>query len=87
MKNSWSNRWAFVKDYIPTDVSIVDFGCGNKEALDYVKPTQYLGVDRLPGADLVADLDKPFALDDTFDVALLLGVLVRSTSNNNFCAK
>ncbi len=75
MKNPWSDRWAFVKDYIPTDVSIVDFGCGNKESLDYIKPLRYLGVDQLPSADLVADLDKPFALDSTFDVALLLGVL------------
>ena len=75
MKNPWSDRWAFVKDYIPADVSIVDFGCGNKESLDYIKPTQYLGVDRLPDADLVADLNKPFVLNDKFDVALLLGVL------------
>ena len=75
MKNPWSDRWVFVKDYIPENVSIVDFGCGNKESLDYIKPTRYLGVDCLPGADLVADLDTPFSLDDKFDVALLLGVL------------
>lgn len=75
MKNPWSDRWVFVKDYIPNDVSIVDFGCGNKESLDYIKPTRYLGVDCLPTADLVADLNKPFTLDDKFDVALLLGVL------------
>jgi hypothetical protein len=75
MKNPWSNRWAFVKDYIPNNTSIVDFGCGNKELLDYLTPTRYLGVDRLPNADLVADLDEPFFLNDKFDVALLLGVL------------
>ena len=75
MKNPWSNRWAFVKDYIPSNTSIVDFGCGNKESLDYITPTRYLGVDRLPNADLVADLDQPFFLNDKFDVALLLGVL------------
>jgi len=75
MKNPWSDRWAFVKDYIPNNVSIIDFGCGNKESLDYTKPTRYLGVDRLPGADLVADLDSNFVIDEKFDVALLLGVL------------
>lgn len=75
MKNPWSDRWAFVKDYIPDNVSIVDFGCGNKESLDYIKPARYLGVDQLPNADLVADLNEPFVLDDKFDVALLLGVL------------
>ena len=75
MKNPWSNRWAFVKDYIPNNTSVVDFGCGNKESLDYITPARYLGVDRLPNADLVADLDEPFFLNDKFDVALLLGVL------------
>jgi hypothetical protein len=75
MKNPWSDRWVFVKDYIPNHVSIIDFGCGNKESLDYITPTQYLGVDCLASADLVADLNKPFSIDNKFDVALLLGVL------------
>jgi len=75
MKNPWSERWSFVKDYIPNNVSVVDFGCGNKESLDYITPTKYLGIDCLPGADLIADLNKPFVLNDKFDVALLLGVL------------
>lgn len=75
MKNPWSTRWGFVKDYIPNNVSIVDFGCGNKEALDYISPTRYLGIDCLDSADLVANLDAPFFLNEKFDVALLLGVL------------
>ena len=75
MKNPWSDRWVFVKNYIPDNTSIIDFGCGNKELLDYVNPTRYLGVDRLSCADLVADLDQNFVLHDKFDLALLLGVL------------
>ena len=75
MKNPWSDRWAFVKDYIPNNVSIVDFGCGNREVLDYVTPSRYLGVDRVDTADIVADLDQPLQIDDTFDLGLLLGVL------------
>jgi hypothetical protein len=75
MKNPWSDRWEFVKNYIPDNTSIIDFGCGNKESLDYVNPTRYLGVDRLSCADLVADLDQNFVLHDKFDLALLLGVL------------
>lgn len=75
MKNPWSDRWVFVKDYIPNNVSIVDFGCGNKESLDYITPTRYLGIDCLDSADLVADLNKPLMLNEKFDVALLLGVL------------
>lgn len=75
MKNPWSDRWAFVKDYIPNNVSIIDFGCGNKESLDYITPTRYLGIDLLDSADLIADLNDPLTLDEKFDVALLLGVL------------
>lgn len=75
MKNPWSDRWKFVKDYIPSNVSIIDFGCGNKELLDFVTPTRYLGVDCIDTADLIVDLNKPFFLKDKFDIALLLGVL------------
>lgn len=75
MKNPWSERWTFVKNYIPNNVSIIDFGCGNKESLDYITPTRYLGVDCLDGADLVADLNNPLTLNEKFDIALLLGVL------------
>lgn len=75
MKNPWSDRWAFVKNYIPNNVDIVDFGCGNKEALDYIQARRYLGIDCLPDADVVADLNAPIEINDKFDVALLLGVL------------
>lgn len=75
MKNPWSNRWRFVKDYIPNNVSIVDFGCGNKEVLDYITPTDYVGVDCNEPADVIANLNQKIILDKKFDTALLLGVL------------
>ena len=75
MKNPWSDRWAFVKDYLDNGTSIIDFGCGNKEVLDYITPSNYLGVDHLPTADLIADLNYPLRLSGHYDVALLLGVL------------
>lgn len=75
MKNPWSDRWVFVKDYIPNNVSVIDFGCGNKESLDYITPSKYIGVDKLDTADIIADLNKPIQINDKFDVALLLGVL------------
>ena len=75
MKNPWSDRWTFVKNYIPNNISIVDFGCGNREVLDYVKPLKYLGIDRSAEADVVADLNQPLHLDDHYDLGLLLGVL------------
>ena len=74
MKNPWSSRWHFVKDYIPNGGSVIDFGCGNREALDYINPSKYLGVDTCQGADLLADLNHPFQLNQKFDTALLLGV-------------
>ena len=82
MKNPWSDRWSFVKSYIPPGSSIVDFGCGNKEVLDYCTPTKYLGIDQLPTADVVADLDQPLNLNDHYDLGLLLGVL-EYTKNPN----
>lgn len=75
MKNPWSDRWEFVKHYLPNGVSVIDFGCGNKEVLDYITPSVYLGVDQLGTADLVADLNSPLELTGHYDVALLLGVL------------
>lgn len=75
MKNPWSDRWEFVKNYIPNNISVIDFGCGNQEVLDYISPLKYVGVDQLSTADVVANLDQPIDLTDKFDIALLLGVL------------
>ncbi len=75
MKNPWSDRNNFIKDYIPDNVSIVDFGCGNKEILDFCNPTKYLGIDITNDADLKIDLNNTFSLNETYDLGLLLGVL------------
>ena len=75
MKNIWSLRNMFVKDYIPDNISIVDFGCGNKEILDFCKPSEYLGIDLVDYADLKLDLNDPFELNKQYDLGLLLGVL------------
>ncbi len=74
-KNPWSDRFLFLEKYIPSNVSIVDFGCGNKQILDYCSPRNYLGIDISEDADLQIDLNKPFELDKTFDVGLILGLL------------
>jgi hypothetical protein len=75
MKNPWSQRNLFVKDYIDDNISIIDFGCGNKEILDFCHPSRYLGIDVVDTADLHVDLNLDFKLDEKFDVGLLLGVL------------
>jgi len=74
-KNPWSDRFLFLEKYIPDNVSIVDFGCGNKQILDYCFPTEYLGIDILETADLKIDLNDAFSLDKQFDVGLILGLL------------
>lgn len=75
MINPWSDRWQWVKTYIPNNISIVDFGCGNREVLEHIQPSQYLGIDLVSTADVMADIDTPLQFDQRFDLALLLGVL------------
>ena len=74
-KNPWSDRFLFLEKYIPTDVSIIDFGCGNKQILDYCSPSYYFGVDVCKEADLYVDLNKDFELNEKFDLGLILGLL------------
>lgn len=74
-KNPWSDRFLFLEKYIPSNVSIVDFGCGNKQILDYCAPSYYLGIDVCKEADMYIDLNKDFELDKTFDFGLILGLL------------
>jgi SAM-dependent methyltransferase len=75
-KNPWGDRLEFLKKYLPSDKSVVDFGCGNKEVLDYFSPSNYFGIDKYSShADLVADLDNELSLTNHFDVGLVLGVL------------
>lgn len=75
MKNPWSARNRFIKDFIPSNISIVDIGCGNKEILDFCRPTKYLGIDINNYADLYMDLNDPKPLNDRYDLGLVLGVL------------
>ena len=74
-KNPWSDRFLFLEKYIPKNVSIVDFGCGNKQILDYCSPSEYLGIDICKEADMHIDLNKNFELTSTFDLGLMLGLL------------
>ncbi len=74
-KNPWSDRFLFLEKYIPKNVSIVDFGCGNKQILDYCCPREYLGIDLCEDADLKIDLNSEFTLEKNYDLGLILGVL------------
>jgi hypothetical protein len=74
-KNPWSDRFLFLEAHIPENVSIVDFGCGNKQILDYCSPSQYLGIDLCKEADVNIDLNNNFNLEETYDTGLILGLL------------
>lgn len=74
-KNPWSDRFIFLEKHIPEDVTIVDFGCGNKQILDYCSPIEYLGIDLCEDADIKIDLSQDFKLDKKYDVGLVLGLL------------
>lgn len=92
MKHIWYERNEFVRNFIPAG-SIVDFGCGQREILDFVIPTEYLGIDCNEHADIYHDLNEPLVLDKQYDVGLWLGVLeylndpAQSVRNQKDCAK
>ena len=75
--HTWSKRNIEVAKYIPQPVKVIDFGCGNKEILNFIEVKKYLGVDIEPTADIVANLNAPMpaTVSGKWDVALLLGVL------------
>ena len=75
MKHVWYDRNTFVANYIPANVSIIDFGCGNKEILDFCTPTRYLGIDLCSTADLQYDLNDELKLNDSYELGLALGLL------------
>jgi hypothetical protein len=75
MKHVWYDRNTFVANYIPDNVSIIDFGCGNKEILDFCTPTKYLGIDICDQSDLKFDLNNELKLDEIYDIGLALGLL------------
>lgn len=85
-KNPWSDRFLFLENYIPKNVSIIDFGCGNKQILDYCSPTRYLGIDLCEEADLKIDLNKEFSINDKYDLGLMLGLL-EHVHNSEFTLK
>jgi hypothetical protein len=74
-KNPWSERFNFVVTHIPIDCTVVDFGCGNQEILNFYKPKEYLGIDKIPNAMMNLNLDIDDIKIKNYDVGLLLGVL------------
>lgn len=75
-KPSWVERNKLLLQFNLEDKSAIDFGCGDKSILDYVKFKTYIGLDKVETADIVIDLDRDqIPLTDKYDVGLVLGVL------------
>ena len=71
----WSDRNKIIADMMGPNKSVIDLGCGAKILLNYYTPLKYLGVDGIPSADLVVDLDSEFQLPGGRDYAVNSGIL------------
>jgi hypothetical protein len=71
----WLSRNTFVAPLLAPNSTIVDYGCGNKEFLNYYLPSEYLGIDKNPNANIVADLETYIPDSKVYDYGLVLGVL------------
>lgn len=71
----WSDRNKIIASMMEPNKSVIDLGCGAKIFLDHYSPSKYLGVDGIPSADLVVDLDSNFNLPSGWDYAVNSGIL------------
>jgi hypothetical protein len=76
MKNPhWEYRNRMISEMMEPNKTVIDLGCGAKNLLNFYTPSSYLGVDGIPSADLVIDLDSDFILPNGWDYAVNSGIL------------
>jgi 2-polyprenyl-3-methyl-5-hydroxy-6-metoxy-1,4-benzoquinol methylase len=81
----WTERNLWVRDFIPENSSVIDWGCGKKDILRYYTPKEYLGIDIDPNADIIADFNQEIPkISGKYDVGLALGVLEYLEDYENF---
>ena len=81
----WSERNLWIREFIPNDCSIIDWGCGDKDVLRYISPPKYLGIDQNPLADIQANFNESIpVIDKKYDTGLVLGVLEYLDDPNQF---
>lgn len=71
----WEDRNRIISEMMEPNKTVIDLGCGAKNLLKFYTPSRYLGVDGLPSADLVVDLDSNFELPGHWDYAVNSGIL------------
>lgn len=74
-KHSWSHRDIFVTPFLRPNSTIIDYGCGHKDILNYYKPSNYIGLDLNLDADVIINLNEYVPQFFNYDYALILGVL------------
>ena len=78
MTTPWTEINLWIKNFIPDNSSVVDWGCGNKDILRYINTNRYLGIDRNEYADIIADFNVEIpnvVFHKKYDIGLVLGVL------------
>lgn len=73
----WKLRNKLISKMMEPNKSLLDLGCGAKNLLKYYTPTDYLGLDGMPCADIVCNLDEDFQnlVNPGWDYAVSSGVL------------
>jgi len=71
----WEDRNKLIASMMIPNKSVIDLGCGTKNLLKFYTPCEYLGVDGIPSADLVLDLDSNFVLPGNWDYVVNSGIL------------
>ncbi len=72
----WTERNNWISKYIPSQSSVIDWGCGTKDTLRYLNVKDYLGIDITNEADIYANFNKEIPIiKNHYDVGLVLGVL------------
>ena len=71
----WEHRNKMISEMMVPNKKVIDLGCGAKNLLKFYKPSVYLGVDGIPSADLIIDLNSDFKLPGGWDYAVNSGIL------------
>lgn len=71
----WTKRNKTIANMLPLNKSVLDLGCGTKDFLKYYSPKKYLGVDIVPYADLIKDLNQDLNIETGWDYVINSGIL------------
>jgi|688.fasta_scaffold160252_3 hypothetical protein len=71
----WEDRNKIIAGMMSPNKRVLDLGCGAKNLLKFYNPSEYLGVDGIPSADVIVDLNSNFNIPGNWDYAVNSGIL------------